>query len=308
VIDCSSQGTGYTKEVSEVMLNAYEAVRTNLTYNKLEVGELLFAEYTCPANVAKLESWSQMDCLVHVLSGRRTWHTTDGVWAAKHGDTLFFRKGASISEQFFDAEFCLLMFFIPDNIIKSTARELAASLNADTSRVEPIKSVVRVENDVALSAFFQSMRAYFAGKEKPSELLLRLKLKELIVSILTSGRNPALAAYFRSFINRDAPSVAEIMEANYRFNLSLEEFAQLCHRSLSSFKRDFGTHFKETPARWLLQKRLDHAAALFRGTKMNVTEIVFESGFQDVSHFSRVFKKRFGVAPSAYREAVPAAK
>ena len=290
------------------MLNAYDAVRTNPTYNKLEVGELLFAEYTCPTDLAKLESWSHMDCLVHVLSGRRTWHTVDGVWAAKHGDTLFFRKGASISEQFFDAEFCLLMFFVPDNVIKSTVRELAASLAADPTPGEPIKCVVRVENDVALSAFFQSMRAYFAGKEKPSELLLRVKLKELIVSLLTSGRNPSLAAYFRSYIHRDAPSVAEIMEANYRFNLSLEEFAQLCHRSLSSFKRDFRDHFGEPPGQWLLHTRLDHAAALFRGTKMNVTEIVFESGFQDVSHFSRVFKQRFGVPPSAFREAVLTAK
>jgi len=80
---------------------------------------------------------------------------------------------------------------------------------------------VRVENDVALSAFFLSMRTYFSGREKPSEPLLRLKVKELIVSILTSGRNPALATYFRQLGQNTLPSVVEIMEANFRFNLSL---------------------------------------------------------------------------------------
>lgn len=290
------------------MLNSYESVRLLPSFNKLEIGDLLFAEFTCPTDVAKQASWSHVDCLVHVLSGRRTWYTADGVWPAKHGDTLFFRKGANIAEQFFDAEFCLLMFFVPDNLIKSTVRELAASLTSPTPQAEPMKPVVRVDNDVALSAFFQSMRAYFSGKEKPSEPLLHLKLKELIISILTSGKNPTLAAYFRSFISRDAPSVPEIMEANYRFNLSLEEYAQLCHRSLSSFKRDFRNHFQETPAQWLLQKRLDHAAALFRSTQLNVTEIVFESGFKDVSHFSRVFKQRFGVTPKAFRQTVPTTK
>jgi len=162
-----------------------------------------------------------------------------------------------------------------------------------------------VENDVTLSAFLQSMRTYFSGKEKPSEPLLRLKLKELIVSVLTSGKNPALAAYFRTIGDADAPSVAEIMESNFRFNLSLDEYAKLCHRSLSSFKREFQTHFQEPPGKWLLRKRLDHSAALLRSSKMNVTEIAFESGFEDVSHFSRVFKQRFQVSPLAYRQDVP---
>jgi transcriptional regulator GlxA family with amidase domain len=97
-------------------------------------------------------------------------------------------------------------------------------------------------------------------------------------------------------------SVVETMETNFRFNLSLEEYARLCHRSLSSFKRDFRTHFQASPGKWLLLKRLDHSAALLHGSKMNITEIAFESGFEDVSHFSRVFKERFRVPPMTYRE------
>ena len=38
---------------------------------------------------------------------------------------------------------------------------------------------------------------------------------------------------------------------------------------------------------------------------MNITEIAFESGFENVSHFSRVFKERFGVSPMAYRQNLP---
>ena len=98
------------------------------------------------------------------------------------------------------------------------------------------------------------------------------------------------------------------MEANFRFNLSLEEYANMCHRSLSSFKRDFQTSFREAPGKWLLRKRLDYSAALLRTSKMNVTEIAFESGFEDVSHFSRVFKERFDVPPLSYRQAGPSAE
>ena len=284
------------------MLDLYEAVRTNPSVNKLEIGDFLFAEYTCGIGEEKVGIWAHTDYLVNVATGKKTWQTSDGVWAAKRGESLFFKKGAAIVNQHFEVEFCLLTFFIPDHLIRSTVREIAGSLAAVPSNVAPIKSAAWVENDVTLSAFFQSMRTYLSGKEKPSEPLLRLKLKELIVSVLTSGRNPALAAYFRTMGDRDAPSVADIMESNFRFNLSLDEYAKLCHRSLSSFKRDFQTHYQESPGKWLLQKRLDYSAALLRGSKMNVTEIAFESGFEDVSHFSRVFKERFDVSPMAYRE------
>jgi AraC family transcriptional regulator, exoenzyme S synthesis regulatory protein ExsA len=147
---------------------------------------------------------------------------------------------------------------------------------------------------------------YFAGQQKPAEPLVQLKVKELIMGLLTGGSNPLIAAYFRSQEHHDAPSVREIMETNFRFNLSLEEYAQLCHRGLSSFKRDFGRAFAEAPGRWLLRRRLDYAAALLRNTTRNVTEIVFDCGFEDVSHFSRVFKARFQLSPTAYRETVSA--
>jgi AraC-like DNA-binding protein len=149
---------------------------------------------------------------------------------------------------------------------------------------------------------FQSMRTYLVGTEKPPEPLVRLKLKELVMSVLTSGTNTGLAAYFRRVGASDCPAIHEIMEANFRYNLSLEEYAKLCHRSLSSFKREFQMTYKESPGKWLLQRRIELAANLLRNTVMNVTEVAFESGFEHVSHFSRVFKERFGVSPVAFRQ------
>lgn len=287
------------------MLNLYEAVRTNPSNNKLEIGDFLFAELTCGIGAEKIGFWGPTDYLVHVVNGRKTWHMPDGVYVASPGETLFFKKGAAVIEQHFEVDFCLLMFFIPDGLVRSIVREMAGHLSPNAPAGAPIRSSLRVENDTGLSAFFQSMRTYFSGQEKPSEPLIQLKLKELIVSILTSDKNPGLAAYFRAMGDSDAPPVAEIMELNFRYNLSLEEYARLCHRSLSSFKRDFQTHFQEPPGKWLLRKRLDHSAALLRTSKMNVTEIAFESGFEDVSHFSRVFKERFHVSPMVFRQNPP---
>ncbi len=289
------------------MLNLYEAVRTNPSYSKLEIGDFLFAEYTCGVTAKKLPNWTETDYLVHVVSGKKTWHTAEGVWRGRPGETLFFKKGATIVEQHFEENVCLLMLFISDALLRSTVREITGSLHPKVVDHAPIKTALRVENDVALAALFQSMRTYLAAAQKPPEPLVRLKLKELVMSVLASGMNPELAAYFRRIGASDSPPVAEIMEANFRYNLSLEEYARLCHRSLSSFKREFRLQFQESPGKWLLQRRLNFSATLLRNSQMSVTEIAFESGFEDVSHFSRVFKARFGAPPLTYRQEISVA-
>jgi AraC-like DNA-binding protein len=150
------------------------------------------------------------------------------------------------------------------------------------------------------------MLTYFSAHGKPSDSLLELKLKELIINILTSPHNPSLSAYFQSLLSSEKPSIRQIMEANFSYNLSLEEFARLCHRSLSSFKRDFKKHFNVSPGKWLLRKRLDYSAILLKNSDLNITQIVFECGFEDLSHFSRAFKEKFGVPPINFRKEVTA--
>jgi AraC family transcriptional regulator, exoenzyme S synthesis regulatory protein ExsA len=193
------------------------------------------------------------------------------------------------------------LFFIPDAFVRRVVIELAADLPVVSESVDSREIAIPVNKDMALSAFFQAMTVYFSGDEKPPEALLKLKLRELLTSILVGESNRTLSAYFRSLAASDAPPIAAIMEMNFRHNLSMKAFAQMCHRSLSSFKREFQKHYGVSPGKWLLDRRLEHSASLLQTTGMNVTEVMFECGFEDLSHFSRAFKERFGRTPSAYR-------
>lgn len=285
------------------MNNLYDDIRNTPTFNRLEIGELLFAEYTCPLDSKIFELWTQQDYLVHVVSGKKTWHTSDASWTMHGGETLFLRKGAAVIEQHFEVDFCVLIFFVPDQLTREVVSSYLTELDSPPSSAGAQRPAIPVTSDVGLQAFIESMKTYFASDEKPTEALLRLKLKELILSILTSRANPELASYFCTLAGSSSPSLADIMEENFRYRLSMDEFARLCHRSLSSFKRDFRAHYNETPGRWLLEKRLDYAAALLRSqADKNITDIVFDSGFEDSSHFSKAFKKKFGTSPTDYRK------
>lgn len=286
------------------MMNMYEAIRENLHFNKFTVGELLFVQYTCPIEDDAAGVWTPMDYFVHVLSGRKTWRTTEGTWTLEKGQTLFFKKGACILYQDFKDDFCVLVFFVSDQFIREVVRELSGQLSVQRDGEALRKGAILVNGDVTLAAYFQSMLSYFTGSAKPAETLLKLKLKELLVSILLGGGNPELAAYFQSLLRSDAPPLSQIMEANFSYHLALEEFAKLSHRSLSTFKRDFRKCYKQSPGKWLVQKRLEYSAVLLRNPALNISQIAFDSGFEDLSHFSRVFKEKFGASPANYRKRI----
>jgi hypothetical protein len=74
------------------MQSLYEEIRTHPQYNKFTIGDLLFAEYTCPIEERTTAIWTHTDYLVFVLSGKKTWRTTGGTWIAEKGQTLFFKK------------------------------------------------------------------------------------------------------------------------------------------------------------------------------------------------------------------------
>lgn len=78
----------------------------------------------------------------------------------------------------------------------------------------------------------------------------------------------------------------------------MERFAFMSGRSLSTFKREFKAIFNTTPGKWLMKKRLDEAYFLLDKEHKKPTDIYTELGFEDLSHFSFVFKKEFGVSPS----------
>jgi AraC-like DNA-binding protein len=284
------------------MMNTYETIRESLHFNKFTVGELLFVEYKCPIEQEAAGVWTPMDYFIHVLSGRKTWRTADGTWTAEKGQTLFFKKGAAIVYQDFKDDFCVMVFFVSDNFVRDVVREVSGQLSGRPVGDPLREAAILVNGDVTLAAYFQSMLAYFTGTEKPAETLLTLKLKELIVSILLGRNNPELAAYFRSLLKTNGPSLSQIMEANFCYNLSLEDFAKLSHRSLSAFKRDFRKYYNQSPGKWLLHKRLEYSAVLLKNPALNVSQVALDCGFEDLSHFSRAFKEKFGISPANYRK------
>jgi len=282
------------------MLNFYKIVKEGLNFNRFEFDETVCLEYSCPIEADQIGIFSKSDYIVYVLSGKKTYHTARGEWTLTPGQVLYLKKGATIIHQFFDDEYCMLGFFISDHLIVETITDLKGKMPIPIDGSLSEFTATEVQQNQFLEGYFNSMLTYFRGEERPPNEIVKLKLKELLINVMSS--DPKMAAYFSSLKKDGAPSLPSIMEANFYYNLKLEDFAELTHRSLSSFKRDFQKYYKQTPGKWLLDKRLQYATNLLLSTNQSVSQIAFESGFEDLSHFSRSFKEKTGQNPSDFRK------
>jgi len=285
------------------MINFHESVLQYPNYHRqFKCNDSLITTFSCPAEARLMKNkfsslWTQYNYLFYVVEGRKIWHTSEGSYDIGTGSCVFVRKGAFVLEQFFDIGFCLVLFFIPDDFICQTlGKKFKAPIRPGGHR-----QVISLNSSETLGSFFLSMASYFNKAREPAQSLLELKFRELILTIADNPANIELLSYFCALINEPGTVALErVMMDNYRYNLKLEQFALLCNRSLSAFKRDFQSIFHTTPGKWLLEQRLLYAQNLLTiSNKKPISDVAFESGFETLAHFSRSFKKRFGVTPSA---------
>lgn len=234
------------------------------------------------------------------MEGRRVWHTSHGSYELSKGTCVFVRKGAYIVEHFSNSMFCVQVFFLPDEFIYDVLKSKTTPIHRCVDKYNPI---ITVENNHTVHAFFQSMLPYFDSNRDPDQSLLELKFRELVLTIADNPVNTELRSYFCTLLQEPQNiSLRRVMEDNFCFNLKLEEFAKLSSRSLSAFKRDFQRAYNMPPGKWLIEKRLNHALHLLTDMNKTVGEAAFESGFENASHFSRVFRERFGNSPASVKQ------
>ena len=151
-------------------------------------------------------------------------------------------------------------------------------------------------------SYCSSIVSYFSLSEKPNEQLLSLKFEELLLNLCSSDSHNNVKDYFISLCQNQANQMSHVMEANFGYNLKIEDYAQLCHMSLSTFKRSFKQFYKATPAAWLKQRKLDLSLHCLLTSDLAISQISFECGFKDTSHFIRVFKEKYKATPHQYRQ------
>ena len=100
--------------------------------------------------------------------------------------------------------------------------------------------------------------------------------------------------------------ITDYFEDHYAEKISLDRIAGNMYLSTFYVSRIFKAETGNTPIHYLIDIRLTKAYNLLtQNLEMSIQEIAAQVGYEDAYHFSKLFKKKYGVAPSAVRRRIP---
>ncbi len=114
----------------------------------------------------------------------------------------------------------------------------------------------------------------------------------------TEGNEPALNRLDREFLDK----MNQVIENHITTeDLNMDFMSDKMAMSYSTFYRKVKALTGMTAKEYILKRRLYHCAKLLQSGDYNVTEAATMTGFNDQNNFRLVFKKEFGITPSAYK-------
>lgn len=91
------------------------------------------------------------------------------------------------------------------------------------------------------------------------------------------------------------------IQLNLDQNLTVKELADRANQNKDYFSRHFLNHLGQRPLSYIHEMRIERAQYLITTTDETFMEIATKTGFSSVAHFSKIFKKKLGITPGAYR-------
>lgn len=251
------------------------------------------------------QSWLAKDpLLVVVLGGRLRIRYGTFTYTIDEGSMGLIRKNILVTystPQPSESQQCtrFLLISLKDELLKEFVKMARLSvLPPEETLAVTIDSV-----DTRLLNFFDSLQSYSFETGVNAGYLTKIKLLELLFNLAQA--NSVILPQLLDLRPHFRPDITAIVEENLMSPLSLTQLAMLSGRSLSSFKRDFLSIYNMPPSTWLRRRRLEKARELFLNTSMTVTDVCYTLGFENLAHFSRLFKSHFGYSPSKSKGRAP---
>lgn len=129
-------------------------------------------------------------------------------------------------------------------------------------------------------------------------------LREILYHALRGPHGAALRAIGQvdSHFDRVARSIVYIRE-NYPETISIDDMARTAGMSAPVFHRAFKSVTGASPHQYLTATRLNRAKGMITADALPVAEAARRVGYESAAHFSRAFRKHFGVSPRDARDA-----
>ncbi|MEK6795499.1 MAG: AraC family transcriptional regulator [Spirochaetota bacterium] len=160
--------------------------------------------------------------------------------------------------------------------------------------------------EVKVRSLLAEMIDEYEKRPNGFRVALRAKLTDLLVTIVRAY-DADVTVRSRNADTRKSHAIVDVISfvtGNFRQHLTLESIVSE-HTDMT--KEYFCVLFKRATGKTFVQHltdlRLEHAKKLLTSASLSVTEVCFDSGFNDLSHFERIFRRNVGVSPRQFQRA-----
>lgn len=172
-----------------------------------------------------------------------------------------------------------------------------------------IKLHARTQNRMSLSPIgterltmlLDSMLWEFRERRRGYSWALRLKLIELLITVMRDRSFPIPIHGLKPLPTTRMEDVILYLQREFVNQVTVDDVLQFVPFSRSHFYALFKAETGETFVSYLSSLRCARAAELLSTTEQPIVEVAMESGFNNLSHFYHVFRRRYGTTPRRYR-------
>jgi AraC-like DNA-binding protein len=119
------------------------------------------------------------------------------------------------------------------------------------------------------------------------------------------ARSLASSSFAKVDVASDSRRVLKVknyISENYQHEIRLSDMASLAGMSASAFSRFFKLHTGRNLTDYIIDMRLGYASRQLVDSTDSIAEISYRCGFNNLSNFNRIFRKKKGCSPSEFRE------
>ncbi|MBR7099493.1 MAG: AraC family transcriptional regulator [Clostridia bacterium] len=244
--------------------------------------------------------WHPEHEILHVRRGEITVRINDTTLHLRAGDVAFIAGGSIHSAEPRNCDYTCILVNLTLLMKKSdTCMSFAHQISDGSVKLFPRLS----QYDNSFSQLCTQLLQAYREKKKGYPFIIKSIIFSFFGTVLNEGlftEEMPHSSHSESNALR-MKTVLSYIEQHYGSPIRLRDLAAQIHISPNHFCRSFKEVTGQTPFEYITSYRLAKAQHALRTTDMGVTETALACGFNDVSHFIRLFRETYGVTPKRFQ-------
>ena len=269
------------------------------------------------SNIAYQEHWGcfSIKC---AFGGEEFYQAQNRVYAVNDQNFLVLNEGQYYSSYIFSkkqVESFTINFTsafvqeVSDGCMHSDEQALDNPFCNSKINFEFVEKLYQHDNAVSTILFIikQLLKDFNANREKIAELYYQLMEKLFLLHrgvIREINLIKACKPSTRKELYKRLHYAKDYIDSCIASEITLHDLSRIALMNAAYFLRQFHKHFHTTPYQYLMLRRMKAAAEMMHNTRSTITDICTAVGYEDVSSFTKLFKKHYGFSPEKYRNQI----